>query len=185
MGDFPTVNIKGKEYVLVKDRVEYFNKNFDNGAITTELLSEAGSGTIVIKATVTPDVKNPERHFTGMASETVGDGYINETAALENCETSAVGRAFAFMGIGIVDSIASADEMRKAENARKPKVYKPSEKQMNYLENIAFTYKMPDGSFARDADTLANHLINRSIKTQEDARELFELLKQEGVIDES
>ena len=40
---------------------------------------------------------------------------MNKTAALENCETSAVGRALGFMGIGVIESIASADEVNKAE----------------------------------------------------------------------
>jgi hypothetical protein len=41
---------------------------------------------------------------------------VNKTSALENAETSAVGRACAFAGIGVIDSIASADEVHKAIN---------------------------------------------------------------------
>ena len=58
----------------------------------------------------------PDRYFTGLSQEKVGDGYINKTSAMENSETSAVGRALAMMGIGVIDSIASVDEVRKAEN---------------------------------------------------------------------
>ena len=108
------VDIKGKKYVLVSDRIIYFNENFPKGSIVTELLTEPGSDKIVIQAVVTPDAENIERVFTGLAQETVGDGYINKTSALENAETSAVGRALAMMGIGVIDSVASVDEINKA-----------------------------------------------------------------------
>ena len=106
------VDIKGKKYVLVSDRVIYFNETYkDNGSITTELVSAPEAKHIIIKATVSPDGK---RLFTGYSQAVIGDGYINKTAALENAETSAVGRALAMMGIGVIDSIASVDEIKKA-----------------------------------------------------------------------
>lgn len=113
------IDIKGRFYVLVKDRVLHFNDSCPNGKIVTELLSALDSPQVVIKATVTPDTDKESRYFTGHSQAVVGDGYINKTAALENAETSAIGRALAAMGIGVLDSIASADEMRKAENASK------------------------------------------------------------------
>ena len=119
MKELKGINIKGKEYILVKDRVLYFNENYPNGKIETELLSEINSEMVVMKATITPDVDNPTRIFTGFSQATWGDGYINKTAAMENCETSAVGRALGMMGIGIIDSIASADEINKAQTQPK------------------------------------------------------------------
>jgi len=110
-----SINIKGKEYILVKDRVLYFNENYPNGSIQTQLLSEIKDDMVVIKAVVIPDVANPNRFFTGYSQAVWGDGYINQSAALENCETSAVGRALAFLGIGVIDSIASIDEINKAQ----------------------------------------------------------------------
>ncbi len=112
MNRMPTVNIKGKDYVLVKDRILFFNENFPNGRIETEILKHEGGKTI-IKAKVTPDVKNPDRFFIGHSQANEEDGYINKTSAVENCETSAVGRALAMMGIGVIDSIASVDEIKK------------------------------------------------------------------------
>ena len=91
----------------------FFNEEYTNGSITTELVSPTDSEQIVIKAIVRPDVAS-ERMFTGYAQEIVGDGYINKTSALENAETSAVGRALAMMGIGVIDSVASVDEINKA-----------------------------------------------------------------------
>ena len=104
--------------MLVSDRVIFFNENYPNGSITTELISEPNSDRIIVKATVKPDA---ERTFTGYSQAVVGEGYINKTAALENAETSAVGRALGFMGIGVIESIATADEIIKANN--QPKIY--------------------------------------------------------------
>lgn len=109
----PTVNIKGAEYVMVKDRITFFNQTYTNGSIRTEIVSYT-NGQAVVKATIIPDVKEPERYFTGYSQAVENQGFINKTSALENAETSAVGRALAMFGIGIVDSVASADEMVKA-----------------------------------------------------------------------
>jgi len=118
MNKLPTVDIKGKDYVMVKDRVLYFNETYKNGVIQTKLFSSLDSERIVIRAVAIPDMENPGRYFTGHASETIGNGHINASAALENAETSAVGRALGMMGIGVVDSIASGDEVNKAVNAQ-------------------------------------------------------------------
>ena len=113
------INIKGKSYVQVADRVLFFVDTYPNGSITTELLSEPSSDTVVIKATVTPDCDKPQQKFTGLAQEVWGSTNINKTSAMENGETSAVGRALAFMGIGVIESIASVDEVHKAVNREK------------------------------------------------------------------
>jgi len=123
------IDIKGKKYVLVSDRVLYFNEKYPEGCIVTELINYE-NGKIIIKAKIYPDgvevkvvdnnevklCKNVARCFTGYAQEVEGEGYINKTSALENAETSAVGRALAMMGIGVLDSIASVDEVNKAQN---------------------------------------------------------------------
>ena len=122
----PTVLIKGKEYVQVKDRVLSFNDLYKNGRITTELISSTGEGLWIVKCTVTPDVDKPNRYFTGYSQANEAQGLINKTSALENCETSAVGRALAMMGIGIIDSVGSADEVKKAIS-QKTEVVDPTE----------------------------------------------------------
>ena len=101
---------------MVKDRILHFNEIYPKGSIKTELLSSLESQLIVVKATVFP---GDERMFTGHSQATIGDGYINKSAALENAETSAVGRALAMMGIGVLESVAGADEVVKAQNASK------------------------------------------------------------------
>ncbi len=120
-----TIDIKGKEYVTVAERVRHFNETYTSGKIVTELLSDLKDKQVVMVAKVTPDVEKPERYFTGYSQEIVGEGMVNKTSALENAETSAVGRALGLMGIGIVESIASVDEVNKATNRQnKPQVHR-------------------------------------------------------------
>ena len=108
-----TIDIHGKPYVMVKDRVQYFNQEYPNGCIQSKLIDRIES-IVVFKATVIPDVEQPDRYFTGHAEEVFGSTQINKTSALENCETSAVGRALAMMGIGTEESLASGDEVANA-----------------------------------------------------------------------
>ena len=113
------IDIKGKKYVLVSDRVLYFNETYPNGSITTQRIMWDNPEIEIIKATVTPDCDKPNRCFTWYSQAKWWDGFINKTSALENCETSAVGRALAMMWIWVIDSIASVDEINKAENTAK------------------------------------------------------------------
>lgn len=119
------IDFKGKKYVLVSSRVLYFNEQYPDGSITTELVSQPSDTLVIVKATVSP---KPNQTFTGYSQAKWGEGYINKTSALENAETSAVGRALAFMGIGVIESIASADEINKAVTYNEPKssIIKPS-----------------------------------------------------------
>ena len=115
------VTIQGKSYVLVADRIIFFNEQYLNGTIQTQIMTDLNfeqGNSIVMKAIITPDMDKPTRYFTGYSQEVIGQGYINKTSALENAETSAVGRALAMMGIGVIDSIASVDEIKKAENRK-------------------------------------------------------------------
>lgn len=129
------IDIKGKKYVLVADRVLHFNGAYKEGCITTELVSPYDSELIVMKATVYPDASKTHRHFTGYSQAIVGDGMVNKTAAMENAETSAVGRALAMMGIGVIESIASAAEMNKATNSTGMKF--ATEKQIKWIRDTA------------------------------------------------
>ena len=105
------VDIKGKGYVLVTERIKAFRKICPNGSVTTEIVS-LEDGVVTMKATITDD----EGHIlgTGLAQEKEANGYINKTSFIENCETSAVGRALGFVGIGIDASMASAEEVANA-----------------------------------------------------------------------
>lgn len=111
------IQIKGKDYVCVSDRIIYFNENYPEGCIESKIIEHEKGGQIVIKTYIRPEgYGENKRVFTGYSQEIEGEGYINKTSALENAETSAVGRALAMMGIGVIDSIASMDEINKATN---------------------------------------------------------------------
>ena len=121
-----TVNIKGKDYVQVNDRVKAFRSVCPGGVIETEMVYYEG-GRVMFKATV----KDQDDRIlaTGYAEEKEGSTMINKTSFIENCETSAVGRALGFAGIGIDGSMASAEEVATAiinQNAPKPVPAKPS-----------------------------------------------------------
>jgi hypothetical protein len=108
---FKTIDIKGKEYVEVNERVKYFIQNYKGYSIETDLLSNNG-GVCVFKAVIKDE--NGRVISTGHAYEKESSSFINKTSYIENCETSAVGRALGFLGIGIDSSIASGDEVKNA-----------------------------------------------------------------------
>lgn len=114
----PTVDIKGKEYVQVKDRVLYLAEEIKDYSIETAYDYFPERKLWVVKAKLILKKDGKENTYTGLAQEIESDDYkdVNHTSALENAETSAVGRACAMAGIGVLDSIASVDEMRKSEN---------------------------------------------------------------------
>ena len=101
-----SINIHGKEYITVAERVKAIHENEKSFSIETELVSQ---NPVVIKATV----KTPKGTFTGISYANF-DKAIEKQSPYEVAETSAVGRALGFAGYGIVEDIASADEMIKA-----------------------------------------------------------------------
>lgn len=114
-----TINIKGKEYVEVNERIKFFRENYKGYKLTSEIIS-LENGFVVIKATILNE--NNEVVATGHAYEKEDSSFINKTSYIENCETSAWGRALGNLGIGIDTSIASAEEVENAIlNQEKPK----------------------------------------------------------------
>jgi hypothetical protein len=116
MSNLPTISIKGRPYVQVKDRVAWLasNENDQPYSITSDYEYYPERKMWVVKSTLNLG----ESTYVGLAQEIESDDYkqVNSTSALENCQTSAVGRACALAGIGIIESIASADEVQKAIN---------------------------------------------------------------------
>ena len=106
-----TIDVKGKNYVQVNERVKAFRMICPNGCISSEIVS-LEDGVVTMKATVTNE--NGKILGTGFAQEKETSSFINKTSFIENCETSAVGRALGFAGIGIDGSMASADEVANA-----------------------------------------------------------------------
>lgn len=106
-----TIDIKGKEYSEVNQRIKAFRMICPNGAIETELLSN-NDGMVIMKATIKDEKGNILG--TGTAYERENSSFINKTSYIENCETSAVGRALGMLGIGIDTSVASYEEVANA-----------------------------------------------------------------------
>lgn len=104
-------DIKGKAYTDVSERIQAFRMLFPDGSIETELLSDE-DGVCTFKAVV----KGSDGKVlgSGHAQEKESSSFINKTSYIENCETSAVGRALGMLGIGSDTSIASAEEVQNA-----------------------------------------------------------------------
>jgi len=111
--EFKTVLIKGKEYVTVNERIKYFRLTFPTYSIRTDII-KFDEKICMVKATILDDTDRVLS--TAHAYELANNSYINKTSYLENAETSAIGRALGFLGIGIDTSIASADEVENAIN---------------------------------------------------------------------
>lgn len=105
-------DIKGKQYAEVNQRILGFRTLYPNGAIETEIISDE-NGKVIVKAIVKDEAGNILA--TGHSYEKENSSYINKTSYIENCETSAVGRALGILGIGIKDAIASASELAQAK----------------------------------------------------------------------
>ena len=141
-----TIKIKGKDYIEVNERIKFFRANFSDYSLTSEVIEKTPES-ILIKATI----KNQDGVVvaTGMAEEIKGTTYINETSYVENCETSAWGRALGNFGIGIDTSVASADEVVNATNSQKQQQWLTQTQYVNTLkgtkkqaQNVLEKYKM-------------------------------------------
>ena len=125
-----TTPIKGKEYAEVPQRVKAFRMLHPNGTIDTQIVSHE-NGVVVIKATVADEGGNILG--TGHAYEKEGSSFINKESYIENCETSAVGRALGFVGLGIDTSICSAEELTNALINQNAKIDKDNIKKLTDL----------------------------------------------------
>ena len=111
-----TTDIKGKEYAEVNQRIKAFRQVYPTGAILTDMLSNE-NGVCVFKATCGYYEDSGFNVLgTGTAYEKESSSYINKTSYIENCETSAVGRALGMCGFGIDTSVASYEEVQNATN---------------------------------------------------------------------
>ena len=136
-----TTNIKGKEYAEVNQRIKAFRSVFPEGSIVTEMLSNE-SGVCIFRATVL----NADGAVlgTGTAYEKESASFINKTSYIENCETSAVGRALGICGFGIDTSVASYEEVQNAINNQhktKPASQLQKKNFMEICKNLGADFK--------------------------------------------
>lgn len=106
-----TTDIKGKQYSEVSQRIKAFRLVHPSGCITTEII-DMDNGIVTMKASVFDE----QNHLlgTGFAQEKENSSSINKTSYIENCETSAIGRALGMCGYGVDVSVASAEEVQNA-----------------------------------------------------------------------
>jgi hypothetical protein len=111
-----------ENYEPVADRLSRFWAEHPTGRVRTDV-TPYGSGPDhwVIVAEVYRDITDEHPAATGWAEETVTTRGVNSTSALENCETSAIGRALANLGMGGAGKPRpSAEEMQKVQRAAAP-----------------------------------------------------------------
>jgi hypothetical protein len=130
---FKTTNIRGKHYVEVNERIKFFRQEeqYKNWSLITEF-TVLDSEQCVCKASI---VDTEGRIISvGHAHEVHGSSNINKTSYVENCETSAIGRALAMLGIGIDTSIASANEVSDAIAKQESSTPTKSKKMINKVQ---------------------------------------------------
>lgn len=163
-----SVNIRGKQYLLVAERIDAFRKDHPTWTIKTELVS-SDETTVVFKASILDD--KDRLISTGWAEEIRSSTGINSTSALEVCETSAVGRALSFYKYA-GGEIASADEVIHAiKNQAEAKEAPASEAQIKYMRQLmtknqekAASYMKENkvqipGISAKQASEIINYLV--------------------------
>ena len=123
-----SVDIKGKQYIMVNERIKEFRKQHPNGQILTQVMANV-DGQVMFQAKV---IVEGVLVATGHAYEKEASTFINKTSYIENCETSAIGRALGVYGIGIDASLASAEEVVNAVNNQE------STKNKTYLKKEEF-----------------------------------------------
>lgn len=107
-----------EDYETVETRLARFHEDYPTARVTTEMV-EYSDERVVFKAFLYKDYEDEKPTATGFAEETRGEGYINKTSHLENCETSAIGRALANAGYAPKGARPSREEMQKVANSQK------------------------------------------------------------------
>ena len=110
-----------EDYETVEERLIKFWKEHPDGRINTELL-EATPSRFIVRAEIFRTEVDSKAWTSGLAFEHVSDRGVNSTSALENCETSAIGRALANAGYATKGKRASREEMGKVANKYEKRV---------------------------------------------------------------
>lgn len=158
-----TTNIKGKEYAEVNQRIKAFRMVHPNGTITTDIVN-IENGIVLMKASITDD--EGRLIGTGYAYEKEKGSFINQTSYIENCETSAVGRALGMCGFGIDTSVASAEEVQNAiinQKAPLDKTILAKAQALNIKLEVLAKY------LSKDAKDLTNDDLKNAISQKEQA----------------
>jgi hypothetical protein len=169
--------IKGKEYIEVNERLKYYKEHHPNHPLTSEILYWE-NGEIIIKA----EIKNEDGVVVadGIAHEKANSSHINKTSYVENCQTSAWGRALACFGIGIDTSIASSDEVKATlPPPNKQTNNNATQAQYRAIYKLGSEAKMTKGSIQemgrwyRDGDAMTKDEASQIIENFDRVRKEF------------
>ena len=119
-----------QDYETVETRLEKWHDKFPDSRVETELI-EASNTRFVVFAKLFKTEADPKPCATGLAFETITEKGVNSTSALENCETSAIGRALANAGFAAKGKRASREEMAKVNN-NQPNPYEKKLQERRY-----------------------------------------------------
>ena len=173
-------NVRGKNYAEVAQRVQAFRNLIPDGYITTEII-KFDPGVVYMKAEA-GYYKDGQKIMlaTGLAFERQDASNINKTSFIENCETSAIGRALGFIGLGSESSIASVEELTNAiatqeaiENGVIPDPTKTTP------VNVTTSDKLPQNAQNVPADPV-NPVLEYLAKEREELRKARKLTKPEN-----
>lgn len=188
-----TVDIKGKQYVMVNERLKAFREQYSGLGLLTEII-ELTSDSCTMQAKIIDGQGHVIAMGTAREEREDKSSMVNKTSYVENCETSAWGRALGNFGIGIDESIASADEVARAiekqdrmdSNSDKSKNTVPED--MTLEEAYRFTTKSgkPFGSLTieqleyiidhgRPESSLAAHLVKEDMENNDDMQPIGDL----------
>jgi hypothetical protein len=169
MGDSGKVRIHGRDYKTVAKRIEEFRQSCplaEGWAVATEFL-ELTTEQVICRASIV----NPAgvAVATGHAHET-WTGQINKTSAVENCETSAIGRALAAAGFG-GSEFASADEVvRVISQRQKAAENKPTAKPLSPDQRYRLIANATDPTLRKYSEKIAREVMEGSLEGDEAAK---------------
>lgn len=185
VNELATVKIKGKDYVMVNERIKAFRNNFKGFSLETEII-DITSESCTMRAVVRDDTGRIIA--TGTAQERKQSSNINNTSYVENCETSAWGRALGNLGIGVDTSICSAEELSFAlKNQKEIEEREQSEKaEKQAIKNFQKDMDSAEPIITKATLEKLNTLISEMNKSPEQvaraykAKALSELTEKQG-----
>lgn len=185
MNELATVKIKGKDYVMVNERIKAFRNNFKGFSLETEII-DITNESCTMRAVVRDDTGRIIA--TGTAQEIKQSSNINKTSYVENCETSAWGRALGNLGIGVDTSICSAEELSYAlSNQKEIEEREQSEKaEKQAIKNFQKDMDSAEPIITKATLEKLNNLIAEMNKSPEQvaraykAKALSELTEKQG-----